>query len=88
MKQLYGSQPIPFIFESRIAKEDYIAALLKMYNMPVQERRSLGLLGREHLLKNYNSLSHIPKWDQILTDLYNQGTWENRKHKSFNFEEI
>ena len=85
---LYGSQPIPFIQEDRVSKEDFIAALLKMYNMPIQERKNLGLLGREHLLKNYNSLTFLPKWDEILTSLYEQGTWENRKHKSYCFEEV
>lgn len=59
-----------------------------MYNMPVQERRRLGLLGREHLLSKYNSLEHLPKWNDILINLYNQGTWENRKHKSYSFEEV
>ena len=56
--------------------------------MPIQERKNLGLLGREHLLKNYNSLTFLPKWDEILTSLYEQGTWENRKHKSYCFEEV
>lgn len=89
-RAIIGSQQVPFIYEDRVSKESFVEALLKLFNMPVEERRNLGTLGREHLLNNYNSIVHLPKWDTILTKMYDElGSWENRKkYKTYSVEEI
>ena len=62
---------------------------MKLYQMPEQERKRIGKLGREHLLKNYNPISWLPLWDQILTQIQEtKGSWETRKHKLFSVEEV
>jgi glycosyltransferase involved in cell wall biosynthesis len=80
-KAIIGSQQVPFIYEDRIAGEDFVEALHKLYNMSREERAELGRKGREHLLKNYNQEILMPKWDEVIQDTIKEfGTWETRKY--------
>lgn len=59
--------------------------------MTQEERKHLGKLGREHLLKNYNSINLLPKWDQIFDDILKKnGSWDekSKKHKTFSVMEV
>jgi glycosyltransferase involved in cell wall biosynthesis len=83
-KAIIGSQQVPYIYEDRISKEDFIAALLKIYNMSEEERNKLGAMGRDHVLQNYGHDSYVELWDKTLTNLHEEvGSWSNRKHKSW-----
>jgi len=89
-KALIGSQQVPYIYEDRISKEDFIAALHKMYNMSKKERAELGTKGRDHVLKNYNFEDYTKKWIQLMDDIHERyGSWESRKnHKRWEVKEI
>tara|TARA_Y100001937_G_scaffold128453_2_gene205204 strand:+ start:4420 stop:5685 length:1266 start_codon:yes stop_codon:yes gene_type:complete len=88
-KAIIGSQDVPYIYEDRIAKEDYINALLKMYNMSKEERAELGRKGREHILKNYGFDQYIDLWDETLTKVHEEGgSWSTRKHKGWEVREV
>ncbi len=89
-KTVIGSQDVPYIFEDRISKEDFIAALEKIHNMTKPEREALGLKGREHLEKNYNFDKFCKRWDEIFTEVHEKyGSWETRKnYKSYVCEEF
>jgi glycosyltransferase involved in cell wall biosynthesis len=89
-QMIVGSQEVPFIYEDRVNKDDFINALLKIYNMSEQERRALGTAGRNHLQINYNTATLMNKWDEIFTKMYNErGSWENRKNYArWTFKEI
>lgn len=79
-QMIVGSQEVPFIYEDRVAKEDFVNALLKLFNMSQQERAALGVAGRNHLQTNYNMATLMNKWDQLFTKIHNErGSWENRK---------
>jgi glycosyltransferase involved in cell wall biosynthesis len=79
-QMIVGSQEVPFIYEDRVNKEDFVNALLKMYNMSDTERKALGAAGREHLNKNYDMATLMNKWDELFTKIHNErGSWENRK---------
>jgi len=79
-QMIVGSQEVPFIYEDRVNKEDFINALLKMFNMSEAERTALGVAGRNHLQTNYNMSTLMNKWDELFTKVYNErGSWENRK---------
>jgi glycosyltransferase involved in cell wall biosynthesis len=79
-QMIVGSQDVPFIYEDRVAKEDFINGLLKMFNMSEEERKALGKAGRAHLEKNYNMSILMNKWDELFTKIANEkGSWENRK---------
>lgn len=88
-KAVIGSQQVPYIYEDRICKEDFIAALEKMVNMPEQEREELGKAARQHVLKNYNPDILMKKWDELLTKLNKEGgSWNTRRHQRWTLEKI
>ena len=61
-KAVIGSQDVPYIYEDRVSKEDFINALLKMYNMSREERKALGKKGREYVIKNYKFENFNKNW--------------------------
>ena len=89
-KAIIGSQQVPYIYEDRISKEDFFAALDTWLDKPKEERREVGKKARRHVLKNFNVNENAKKWDEILTSLYeNNGSWETRKnYKSWELIEL
>jgi len=82
-KAIIGSQEVPFIYEDRISKEDFLAALEKMYHMSEEERRELGKKGRAHVLKNYNFKDFKLKWVEVIDRIHKEhGSWDTRKRES------
>ena len=79
-KAVIGSQQVPYIYEDRVSKEDFKAALHKIYNMTPEERQELGKKGREHVKKNYGFEKYCDKWVEIMTEVYEKhGSWDERK---------
>jgi glycosyltransferase involved in cell wall biosynthesis len=89
-KSIIGSQDVPYIYEDRIAKEDFLAALHKMYNMTPQERAAIGKAGRAHVDKNYNFENFCSSWVKLMDDTHEKhGSWENRKnHQAWKLAEV
>lgn len=88
-KAVIGSQQVPYIYEDRICKEDFVEALEKIHNMSEQEREELGRQAREHVLKNYNPDILMKKWDELLTNLNKEGgSWDTRRHSRWTLEKI
>jgi len=89
-KAIIGSQDVPWIYEDRVCKEDFLDALHKMYNMSKQEREEMGRKGREHVMNNYSLSTYAENWYQVMNDVIEKyGSWENRKnYKSYTVEEI
>jgi len=81
---------VPYIYEDRLNKEDFLNALRKMYNMSKEERQELGLKGRQHVIKNYNFVDFENRWIKLMDDIHEKyGSWENRKqYKAWTFEEV
>ena len=78
-KAIIGSQQVPYIYEDRIGKEDFVSALTKMYEMGAEERAKLGAAGREHALKEFNFEDFVQRWDDLLTEIYEtKGSWDTR----------
>ena len=79
-KSVIGSLNVPYIHEDRISKEDFIEALLKIYNMSESERKELGSMGRQHVEKNYNFESYCSQWVEVIDQACEKyGSWETRK---------
>ena len=79
-KAIIGSQNVPFIYEDRIAGEDFINALLKMYEMKPEKRAEMGRKGRENIVTNYNFEKTLQKWDELFSKIYRErGSWKGRK---------
>ena len=89
-KTVIGSQDIPFIYEDRLNEDDFVNALEKMYNMSREERKALGVKGKQHVEENYNFNNYITKWDVILKELHKIfGSWETRKgYRTWHISEV
>ena len=89
-KAIIGSQQVPFIYEDRISKEDFKAALHKIYNMTPGERKLLGMKGRNHVIKNYNFNSFKKQWVNLVDSIMERhGSWETREgYQSWEIKEI
>jgi glycosyltransferase involved in cell wall biosynthesis len=89
-KAVIGSQDIPYIYEDRLNKEEFIDALTTMLEMSEEDRDKMGAEGREHVMKNYNFEDFTKRWPELLEDIHNRyGSWETRKgYKTWTFEEV
>ena len=89
-KAIIGSQQVPYIYEDRANKESVVSALKKVYNMSKEERKLLGMKGRNHVIKNYNFDSYRKKWVKLIDNIVeNHGSWESRNnYKAWNFLEV
>ncbi len=80
-KAIIGSGLVPWIYEDRLAEEDVVAALEKMYNMSEEERSKLGALGQKHVEKNYSYAQFQKTWVDLMTNIHEKyGSWETRKN--------
>lgn len=89
-KAIIGSQQVPFIYEDRISKDDFVNALMRLYEATPKEREAMGKAGQEHVHKNYNYEKLLNKWDELLTDIHDKyGSWDNRKlYKKWELQEL
>jgi len=80
-RAIIGSQTVPYIYEDRINEGEFVDALVKLYEMPKEEREKLGKAGREHVMKNYNFEKFNERWVQVMLELYEKhGSWNTRKN--------
>ena len=89
-KAIIGSQDVPYIYEDRINKEDFISALTKMVEMSPEEREALGQAGCEHVRKNYSFDKFTKNWIEVMDDVIEKnGSWETRKnYNAYEFMEL
>jgi len=80
-KAVIGSQPVPYIYEDRVSKEDYIGALKEMFNMSKEEREELGRKGMKHVEDNYSFEKYCNRWVELMLKVHEKsGSWEDRKN--------
>ena len=78
-KAIIGSQQVPYIYEDRVNKDDFVNGLVSLYEMTQEERAAMGMAGREWTQKQYNFTDFMQKWDDLLTSINEeQGSWETR----------
>ena len=84
-KAIIGSQEVPYIYEDRISKEDFLDGLMKLYEMSPKDRDELGQKGRDHAHKNFGFEAYAERWDELLTKINEEhGSWATReKYKSY-----
>jgi glycosyltransferase involved in cell wall biosynthesis len=79
-KAIIGTQKVPYIYEDRISKEDFLNALRTMYDMTPEERAKMGKKGSQHVNKNYSFESYKSEWVNLLEKVHqNYGSWDTRK---------
>ena len=89
-RAVIGSQQVPYIYEDRISKEDFHAALDRIYEMSGADRKQLGLQGRQHVEKNYSFDKYCQGWIDIMLAVHEKyGSWDDRQdYKPWDFKEV
>ena len=89
-KAIIGSQQVPYIYEDRISKKAFFAALNQMYDGGEEFRKELGDNGRKHVLENYNFEMFNQRWVNLMLSVHEkEGSWETRKgYTSITFKEV
>jgi glycosyltransferase involved in cell wall biosynthesis len=80
-KAVIGSQGVPWIYEDRITKENFISALKEIFYMSPEERAELGKKGRAHVDKNFNFEDFKENWVNFMLEVHEEfGSWDTRKN--------
>ena len=88
-KAIIGSQQVPYIYEDRISKAQFHSALTKMYSMSKENRRDMGMKGRQHIIDNYNFVNFQRYWVELMDEVTEDSTWANRaNYNGIRFKEI
>ena len=89
-KAIIGSQDVPYIYEDRISKEDFLEEILKFFNLSEEERKEMGEKGRNHVVENFSMSKYTGSWYEIMKNFIEKhGSWKNRKnYKSWEFVEL
>jgi len=79
-KAIIGSQQVPYIYEDRLNKDDFINALTELYEMTPEDRGELGMAGRAWTEDRFSFDKFIQTWDDLFMSIYEEkGSWEDRK---------
>jgi glycosyltransferase involved in cell wall biosynthesis len=80
-KAVIGSQTVPYIYEDRVNKEEFLDAMTKLYEMGPAARAELGEAGQQYVQKNFAFSDFIQRWDDLFTKIYETcGSHEDRKN--------
>jgi hypothetical protein len=62
--------------------DDFLNAMIKLYETGKEGRAELGKLGREHVMKNYNFEDFNKSWVQLMESVHQRhGSWGSRKNR-------
>jgi glycosyltransferase involved in cell wall biosynthesis len=79
-KAIIGSQQVPYIYEDRLNREDFLDGLTELYEMGAEKRAEIGQLGREWTEKTFNFDTYIQTWDDLFMKIVDEkGSWDTRK---------
>ena len=88
-KAVIGSQEVPYIYEDRISKESFMAALDKMYFCDEKTRRELGAQGHRHVRQNYSFDNFEKQWVETMLQVHEDyGSWPTNVYSSIVFKEV
>ena len=66
VKNLVGSQMVPYIYEDHVSNETVAKAFMKMYEFGEEKRKDLGIKAREYALSEYSIANVTNMWDQTM----------------------
>ncbi len=89
-KAVIGSLQVPYIYEDRISKEDFINSLKKAMKLSPAKYKKMSEMGIAHVTKNYNFEKYEKRWVELMDSIIEKhGSWENRKgHKRWHLMEV
>jgi len=83
-KAIIGSQAVPYIYEDRINKDQFVNTLMKMYHLKPEQRKIMGLKGSEHVKKNYNFETFKQRWVDLMLKIHE----EREQYSNILFKEV
>ena len=89
-RAIIGSQDVPWIYEDRVCEQDFVEALLKIYNMGSDKRKELGKKGRDYMLRDYSMENYKKQWIEVMDSVVEKyGSYDTRKnYKSWELMEV
>lgn len=77
---IIGTQKIPYIYEERIAKKDFLAAMNSMMTITEEEKKKMIQGGLNHVQENYSFEKYVESWVNLLEDVHQRyGSWNTRE---------
>ena len=77
VRNLVGSQMVPYIYEDHISNETAAKALMQMYEYGPEKRKELGKKAQDYALYEFDLKNTIKDWDSTLTDTMEN--WRDRR---------
>jgi glycosyltransferase involved in cell wall biosynthesis len=78
-KAIIGSQEVPYIYEDRLNKDDFVNAMVKMFEMSDEDMSALGVKSREWTQKQFGFDQFVQRWDDLFTHIHEEkGSWDTR----------
>lgn len=89
-KAIIGSQTVPFIYEDRISRKDFLITMRKAIKTKPEKYNNMVSGGLKHVKENYSFESFENQWVELMQKLHEEnGSWETRKnYKSWECIEI
>ena len=76
---IIGSQDVPYIYEDRINKEEFLSSLQQMYDLGPKGRYELGLKASKRVQRDFNFDTFVDTWEELMTRIHDtEGSWETR----------
>jgi len=89
-KAVIGSLQVPYIYEDRITKEDFIKTLKKALRASSKNYKKMSSEGIKHVKENYNFETFEKSWIEVMDRIIEEhGSWETRKgYKTWHLMEV
>jgi len=85
-QSLVGSQQVPYIYEDYSSVETIANAILKLYEMPNNERQNLGKKCRQYVMSEFSHQGTIDRWHETLLSLIQP--WKEQKPRRWTLKEV
>jgi glycosyltransferase involved in cell wall biosynthesis len=80
-KSIIGSLEVPYIYEDRLNKKEFIDTLKKALNASPKAYKKMSDAGQKHVYENYNFDNFERKWVETMDKIVEKhGSWETRRN--------
>jgi glycosyltransferase involved in cell wall biosynthesis len=89
-KAVIGSLQVPYIYEDRISRDDFIKTLKSALNIRPKVYKKMSTLGLKYVADNYGFESYEKGWVKLMDDIIERhGSWSTRKgHQRWRLLEV
>ena len=88
-KSIIGSLEVPYIYEDRLNKREFIDTLKKAIKASPKAYKKMSDGGINHVKENYNFEEFERKWVETIDKIVEKhGSWETRNHQRWKIKEV